>query len=88
MTAFLKESNPSASSVIPENQQNESVVSESLNDESTVSQDQENESILLQFDQSITSEERDELERLNPDVEVPKFSENTAICNKSIEDAR
>jgi hypothetical protein len=32
VTAFLKESNPSASSGIPENQQNESVVSESLND--------------------------------------------------------
>jgi hypothetical protein len=49
MTAFLKGSNPSESSDIPENQQNESVVSENLNDESAVSQDQENKSILLQF---------------------------------------
>jgi hypothetical protein len=41
MTAFLKESNPSASSGIPENQQNGFVASENLNDESVVSQDQE-----------------------------------------------
>jgi hypothetical protein len=41
---------------------------------------------LLQFDQSITSEEHDDLEQLNPDVEVLQFSENTAIGNKSIED--
>jgi hypothetical protein len=39
MTAFLKGSNPSASSGVPENQQIESVVSENLNDESAVSQD-------------------------------------------------
>jgi hypothetical protein len=42
---------------------------------------------LLQFDQSITCEEHDDLEQLNPDVEVLHFSENTAIGNKSIEDA-
>jgi hypothetical protein len=42
MTAFLKGRNPSASSVIPKNQQIESVVSENLNDESAASQDQEN----------------------------------------------
>jgi hypothetical protein len=61
-------------------------ISENLNDESAVSQDQENESILLEFDQSITSEEHDYLEQLNPDAEVLQFSENTAIGNKSIED--
>jgi hypothetical protein len=61
-TAFLKESNPSASLGIPENQQNESVVSENLNDESAVPQYQKNKSSLLQFDQSITSEEHDHLE--------------------------
>jgi hypothetical protein len=85
VTAFLKDSNPSASSGIPENQQNESVVSENLNDESAVSQDKENESSLLQFDQSITGEEHDDQEQLNPDVEVLTFSENTAFGNKSIE---
>jgi hypothetical protein len=85
MTAFLKGSNPSASSGIPENQQNESVVSENLSDKSAVSQNQENESSLLQFDQSIINEEHDNLEQLNPD-EVLQFSENTAIGNKSIED--
>jgi hypothetical protein len=74
MTDFLKGSNPSASSDIPENKQTESVVSENLNDESAVSQAQENESSLLQFDQSITSEEHDDLEQLNPDVEVLQFS--------------
>jgi hypothetical protein len=41
---------------------------------------------LLQFDQSITNEEDDDLEQLNPDVEVLQFSENTAIANKIIED--
>jgi hypothetical protein len=41
---------------------------------------------LLQFDQSITTEEHDDLEQLNPDFEVLQFSENTAIGNKSIED--
>jgi hypothetical protein len=40
---------------------------------------------LLQFDQSITNEEHDDLEQLNPDFEVLQFSENTAIANKSIE---
>jgi hypothetical protein len=84
VTAFLKGSNPSASSGVPENQQIESVVLENLNEESAVSQDQENESSLLQFDQSITSEEHDDLEQLNPDVEVLQFSENTAICNKTL----
>jgi hypothetical protein len=83
-TAFLKGNNPSVSSGIPENQQNESVVSENLNDEPAVSQDQENESSLLQFDQSITSEEHDDLEQLNPDVEVIQFSENTAIGKKAL----
>jgi translation initiation factor 6 (eIF-6) len=81
----LKGSNPTASSGIPENQQTESVDSQNLNDESAVSQGQENESILLQFDQSLTSEEHDDLEQLNLDVEVLQFSENTAIGNKSIE---
>jgi hypothetical protein len=42
---------------------------------------------LLQFYQSITSEELDDLEQLNADVEVLQFSENTAMGNKSIEDA-
>jgi hypothetical protein len=70
VTAFLKGSNPSASSVIPENQKNESVVSQNLNDKSAVSQDQENESSLLQFDQSINSEEHDDVEQLNPDAEM------------------
>jgi hypothetical protein len=41
---------------------------------------------LLQFDQCITSEEHDNLKQLNPDIAVLKFSENTAIGNKSIED--
>jgi hypothetical protein len=82
----LKGSNPSASSGVPENKQSESVVSENLSYESAVSQDQENESSLLQFDQSITTEEHDDLEQLNPDVEVLQFSENTATGNKSIED--
>jgi hypothetical protein len=41
---------------------------------------------LLQFDQSVTSEEHDDLEQLNPDVEVLQFSANIAIGNKSIED--
>jgi hypothetical protein len=68
MTAFLKGSKPSASSDIPENQQNESVVSENLNDESAVSQIQENESSLLQYNQSITSKEHDDLDQLNRDV--------------------
>jgi hypothetical protein len=86
VTAFLKGSNPSASSDIPENKQNESVVSENLNDESAVSQDQENESNVLQFDQSVTSEEHVDLEQLNPDVAVIQFFENTAIGNKSTED--
>jgi hypothetical protein len=82
----LKGSNPSASLGIPENQQIKSLVSENLNDESAVSQDEENESSLLQFNQSITSEEHDDLEQLNPGVEVLQFSENTGIGNKSIED--
>jgi hypothetical protein len=41
---------------------------------------------LLQCNQSITSEEHDDLEQLNPDVEVLQFSKNTAIGNKSTED--
>jgi hypothetical protein len=86
MTAFLKGSNSSASSGIPANQQIESVVLKNLNDESVISQDQENESSLLQFDQSISSEEQNDLEQLDPDVEVLQFSENTAIGNKSFED--
>jgi hypothetical protein len=57
MAASLKGSNPSASSGIPGKQQNESAVSENLNDGSAVSEDKENESSLLQFDQSVTSEE-------------------------------
>jgi hypothetical protein len=34
----------------------------------------------------MTSEDLDDLEQLNPDVEVLQFSENTAIGNKSIDD--
>jgi hypothetical protein len=41
---------------------------------------------LLQSVQPITKEEHDDLEQLNPDVEVLQFSENTAIGNKNIED--
>jgi hypothetical protein len=41
---------------------------------------------LLQFDQSINSEEHDDLEQLNPDVAVLQFSENTVVGNKRIED--
>jgi hypothetical protein len=40
---------------------------------------------LLQFDQSITSEEFDDLQQLNTDVDVLQFSENTAIGNESID---
>jgi hypothetical protein len=60
--SLLKKSNSSASSGIPENQQNESVVSENLNDESAVPQDQENESSMLQSDHSITVEDHDDVE--------------------------
>lgn len=62
ITDFLKRSDSSASSVIPENQENKSVVSENLNDEPAVSQDQANESISLQSNQSMTNEEHDEVE--------------------------
>jgi hypothetical protein len=41
---------------------------------------------LLQFDQSVTNEEHDDVQQLNPDIEVLEVSENTATDNKSIED--
>jgi hypothetical protein len=77
VAAFLKGSNSSASSGIPENQQYESVISGNIHDESAVSQDEENESSLLQFDQSINNEEHDVTEQLNPDVEILQFSEQS-----------
>jgi hypothetical protein len=40
----------------------------------------------LQFEQSVTNEEHDGVEQLNPDTEVRECSESTAIDNKSIED--
>lgn len=44
------------------------------------------EASLLQFDQSVTSEERDDLQHLNKHAEVLQLSENTVIGNKSIEE--
>lgn len=73
MATFMKLRNSSASSRIPENQQNESIVSENLNEESSASQGKENESSLLHFAQSVTNEGYDVVEQLHSYTEVIQF---------------